>query len=245
MAKRLHPHRRHPRGHAERARLRGMPEDRQRLAAFADLPHLRPCRLLRRFTRTSTRQNISTPPAIRSSKATIRRKAGAGAMSTRCCSICRTARRRITDRSRAIIEKPRSPAPFVTIVQEIPAAPAQLSVRDPIWLFQSTRRSILRVVASIEFENGECVMVLGMSLATFTLVHVIISLIAIVAGHYRHVRHARLAAGMPGMTAIFLLFTILTSATGFLFPFEGFSRLTSSPGCRWCCWRSPASRSTA
>jgi hypothetical protein len=27
---------------------------------------------------------------------------------------------------------------------------------------------------------------------------------------------------MPGMTAIFLLTTILTSATGFLFPFEGF-----------------------
>jgi hypothetical protein len=62
-------------------------------------------------------------------------------------------------------------------------------------------------------------MVLGMSLATFTLVHVIISLIAIVAGII--VMFGMLGANkLPGLTAIFLLFTILTSATGFLFPFE-------------------------
>src|ERR1700733_9078855 len=64
-------------------------------------------------------------------------------------------------------------------------------------------------------------MVLGMSLATFTLVHVIISLIAIVAGII--VMFGMLGSNqMPGLTAIFLLFTILTSATGFPFPFEGF-----------------------
>src|SRR6202044_2194541 len=64
-------------------------------------------------------------------------------------------------------------------------------------------------------------MVLGMSLATFTLLHVIISLIAIVAGLI--VMFGMLGSnGMPGLTAIFLLFTILTNATGFLFPFEGF-----------------------
>jgi hypothetical protein len=64
-------------------------------------------------------------------------------------------------------------------------------------------------------------MVLGMSLATFTLVHVIISLIGIVAGIL--VMFGLLGSNrMPGMTAIFLLTTILTSATGFLFPFEGF-----------------------
>jgi hypothetical protein len=58
-----------------------------------------------------------------------------------------------------------------------------------------------------------------MSLATFTLVHVIISLIAIVAGLI--VMFGMLNSNtMPGLTAIFLLFTILTSATGFLFPFE-------------------------
>jgi hypothetical protein len=61
-------------------------------------------------------------------------------------------------------------------------------------------------------------MVLGMSLATFTMVHVIISLIGIVSGIL--VMFGLLGSNrMPGMTAIFRLFTILTSATGFLFPF--------------------------
>ncbi len=64
-------------------------------------------------------------------------------------------------------------------------------------------------------------MVLGMSLATFTLVHVIISLIGVVAGLL--VMFGMLGSNrMPAMTAIFLLTTILTSVTGFLFPFEGF-----------------------
>ena len=62
-------------------------------------------------------------------------------------------------------------------------------------------------------------MILGMSLPTFTLVHVIISLIAVVSGVI--VMSGLLGSNRrPGMTAIFLLFTILTSATGFLFPFE-------------------------
>ena len=60
-------------------------------------------------------------------------------------------------------------------------------------------------------------MVLGMSLANFTLLHVIISLIAIVTGLV--VMVGLLGSNrMPGLTAIFLLTTILTSATGFLFP---------------------------
>jgi len=62
-------------------------------------------------------------------------------------------------------------------------------------------------------------MVLGMSLQAFTLVHVIISLIAIAAGLI--VMFGLLSSNsMPGLTAIFLLFTILTNATGFLFPFK-------------------------
>ena len=62
-------------------------------------------------------------------------------------------------------------------------------------------------------------MVLGMSLATFTLVHVIISLIAIAAGFV--VLSGLLGSNrMAGMTALFLITTILTNATGFLFPFE-------------------------
>src|SRR3978361_718910 len=61
-------------------------------------------------------------------------------------------------------------------------------------------------------------MILCMSLSIFTMVHVIISLIAIVSGII--VMFGLLGSNrMPGMTAIFLLFTILTSATGFLFPF--------------------------
>jgi hypothetical protein len=56
-----------------------------------------------------------------------------------------------------------------------------------------------------------------MSLSTFTLVHVIISLIGIVSGIV--VMFGLLGSNrMPGLTAIFLLFTILTSATGFLIP---------------------------
>ena len=60
-------------------------------------------------------------------------------------------------------------------------------------------------------------MILGMSLSTFVTVHVIISLIGIVAGII--VMFGLLGSNrMPGLTAIFLLFTILTSATGFLIP---------------------------
>jgi hypothetical protein len=60
-------------------------------------------------------------------------------------------------------------------------------------------------------------MILGMSLSTFVLVHVIISLVGIVAGFV--VMFGMLGSNrMPGWTAIFLLLTILTSATGFLIP---------------------------
>lgn len=60
-------------------------------------------------------------------------------------------------------------------------------------------------------------MILGMSMATFVQVHVVISLIAIVAGLI--VMFGMLGSkSQPGLTAIFLLFTILTSATGFLIP---------------------------
>jgi len=61
-------------------------------------------------------------------------------------------------------------------------------------------------------------MILGMSTETFTLVHVVISLIGIASGLI--VLFGMLGSHrMPGWTALFLLTTILTSATGFLFPF--------------------------
>jgi hypothetical protein len=64
---------------------------------------------------------------------------------------------------------------------------------------------------------GVSIMILGMSLSTFVLVHVIISLVGIVAGFV--VMFGLLNSNrVPGWTAIFLLFTILTSATGFLIP---------------------------
>lgn len=54
-------------------------------------------------------------------------------------------------------------------------------------------------------------------MTTLVLVHVIISLIAIVAGVV--VMFGLLGSrAMPGLTAIFLIFTILTSATGFVIP---------------------------
>jgi hypothetical protein len=60
-------------------------------------------------------------------------------------------------------------------------------------------------------------MMLGLSLSAFTTLHVIISLIAIVAGLV--VMFGMLGSNrMPGLTAIFLVLTILTSVTGFMFP---------------------------
>jgi hypothetical protein len=64
----------------------------------------------------------------------------------------------------------------------------------------------------------ERAMVLGMSLATFTLVHTVISLVGIVAGIVAMAGLLR-SRSLPGWTALFLVTTILTSATGFLFPF--------------------------
>ena len=63
-------------------------------------------------------------------------------------------------------------------------------------------------------------MVLGLSLSAFTTLHVVISLIAIVAGLI--VMFGMLGSyHAGGLTGIFLLFTILTSVTGFMFPFNG------------------------
>jgi hypothetical protein len=62
-------------------------------------------------------------------------------------------------------------------------------------------------------------MILGMSLSTFTLVHVLISLVGIGSG-LLVVYGMLLARRFDGATAIFLATTILTSLTGFLFPFE-------------------------
>ena len=62
-------------------------------------------------------------------------------------------------------------------------------------------------------------MMLGMSLSTFTLVHVVISLVGIGSGLvvlFGLLRGKRL----DNWTALFLVTTVLTSVTGFGFPFD-------------------------
>lgn len=62
-------------------------------------------------------------------------------------------------------------------------------------------------------------MILGMSFGVFTVVHVIISLVAIASGF---IAMAGLFASnlRPNWTGLFLLMTLLTSVTGFMFPFS-------------------------
>ncbi len=64
-------------------------------------------------------------------------------------------------------------------------------------------------------------MILGMSTATFTLVHVVISLIGILAGG---VVLAGMIAGrrLGGLNAVFLVTTVITSVSGFFFPSASF-----------------------
>jgi hypothetical protein len=64
-------------------------------------------------------------------------------------------------------------------------------------------------------------MILGMSLATFTLVHVLISLAGIAAGLVVLLRML-LRRGLDIWNLVFLVTTIATSVTGFMFPFKTF-----------------------
>ena len=60
-------------------------------------------------------------------------------------------------------------------------------------------------------------MILGLSIAAFTKLHVAISLIGIVSGLV--VLYGMLGAQrMPGWTALFLVTTVLSGLTGFMFP---------------------------
>src|SRR5438552_13960372 len=62
-------------------------------------------------------------------------------------------------------------------------------------------------------------MILGMSTSTFTLVHVVLSLVGIFAGLV--VVFGMLGSKrLDGWTALFLATTVLTSVTGFFFPFD-------------------------
>ena len=65
-------------------------------------------------------------------------------------------------------------------------------------------------------------MILGMSVGAFTLLHVVITLVAIGSGLIV-VGGMFASHTLPGTTALFLLTTALTSVTGFLFPIHGFT----------------------
>jgi hypothetical protein len=65
-------------------------------------------------------------------------------------------------------------------------------------------------------------MVIGLSVHTFTILHVVISLIAVASGLI--VLFGMLGAHrLPAWTSLFLVTTILTSVTGFMFPIHGFT----------------------
>jgi hypothetical protein len=63
-------------------------------------------------------------------------------------------------------------------------------------------------------------MIMGLSLSTFTTVHVIISLIGIVSG-FVAVYGMLSANRLDWWTPLFLVTTVLTSVTGFMFPLSG------------------------
>src|SRR5450631_1646696 len=62
-------------------------------------------------------------------------------------------------------------------------------------------------------------MILGMSLSTYTTIHVVISLVGILSGLI--VLFGLLTGKrLDGWTALFLATTVATSVTGFFFPFD-------------------------
>jgi hypothetical protein len=63
-------------------------------------------------------------------------------------------------------------------------------------------------------------MVLGMSIETFTFLHVVISLVGIMTG-FVVVGLMLQSAPIAGWNAFFLISTILTSVTGYFFPIKG------------------------
>ena len=65
-------------------------------------------------------------------------------------------------------------------------------------------------------------MILGVSVGAFTLLHVVITLVAIGSGLIA-VGGMFASHKLPGTTALFLFTTALTSVTGFLFPIHGFT----------------------
>ncbi len=86
-------------------------------------------------------------------------------------------------------------------------------------------------------------MLLGLTLANFTILHVVISLIGIVAGiiFFGALMGGRWIGFFHGL---FIDFTVLTSVTGFMFPPKPIGPRSSSAWSRLCCSSSRWSPST-
>src|SRR5205823_1468677 len=85
-----------------------------------------------------------------------------------------------------------------------------------LWTIARPRRLRDSVVPP-KASKGRLVMILGMSISTFTLVHVVLSLVGIFAGLV--VLFGMFSSKrLDGWTALFLATTVLTSVTGFPFP---------------------------
>ena len=85
-------------------------------------------------------------------------------------------------------------------------------------VFESSIES-LRVLITHFPSCERCLMVLGMSLPAFTVLHVIISIVELLAGIV--VVLQLLAGNRSALTGLFLITAALTTLTGFLFPFHG------------------------
>ncbi len=95
----------------------------------------------------------------------------------------------------------------------------QISLPGLVWM--NPGRHFRRPGHNVKTDSeGVCIVIFGMTTATFTLVHVIISLVGIGSGFI--VLFGMLAGKrLSGLTALFLVTTVATSVTGFLFPFHG------------------------
>jgi hypothetical protein len=80
-------------------------------------------------------------------------------------------------------------------------------------------------------------MILGMSVSTFTPLHVVISLIGIFAGLIVLFGMFK-AKRLNNWTALFLVATVLTSVIGIFFHSTSFGRPMRSASCLWWYWRS-------
>jgi hypothetical protein len=90
---------------------------------------------------------------------------------------------------------------------------------EPVFRFENATTQEARPHA---FEQRGLSMILGMSVGAFTILHVIITVVAIGSGLIA-VGGMFASNSLPVTTALFLFTTALTSLTGFLFPIHGFT----------------------